>query len=89
MFFIIMLRPLKEGIEKKNIGYFKHKSKAIKVLREHRGDPFEDGYYKYGVVIYIPEGIYRDKREIAWYEYTKYPLLAREISHPKNIDKIF
>ena len=46
MFFIIMLRPLKEGVEEKNIGYFRHKSKAIKVLREHRGDPFEDGYYK-------------------------------------------
>ena len=30
MFFIIMLRPLKEGVEEKSIGYFKHKSKEIK-----------------------------------------------------------
>ena len=69
MYFITTVRTIETDVDDQRcVGYYKHYNAAHTKVMDNSCDIFEDGYYRYAVIIKVSQGLYPDKDEIQWFE---------------------
>ena len=69
MYFIVTIRTLDRIVDDQRcVGYYKRYSPTHDKVMNNNCDIFEDGYYRYAVIIKVDQGLYPDRTEVQWFE---------------------
>ena len=87
MYFIATIRTKDRVVDDQRcVGFVRHYSTAHKQIMRNACDIFEDGYYRYAVIVKIGPGLYPDVEEVQWFERYVDGTIAT-IDRPKRLDR--